>query len=395
MLKDIIKMALESLYANKLRTFLSILGIIIGVSTISLVIAIGLGAQKDIEDQFKTLSVTAIAINPVNTEGSQSKLSFDDVDIIKQESNNIESVTAYINGKLESSSSYNSISAGILGVTPDIFIVSNLNLASGEYLTDEHISSREKIAVIGSSLVDDLFEGNTDIIGEVITIARKKVKIIGVLEETGGSVGPISFDDNIYMPHTTALSILGTSGQTRMTALAIDIDSIDLAMSELTVILRDSHKLKDTMPDDFRLKDQGTKVTSAQDSANTMNLLLTMVATIVLIVSGIGIMNVMFAGVAERTREIGILKSIGAKRSDILNQFLIESIMLSIMGGVVGVLLGEILIPVVNAYTDMTTIRSTMGMIGAFSFSVVVGIFFGYYPAYKASKLDPVDALRS
>lgn len=395
MLKDIIKMALESLYANKLRTFLSILGIIIWVSTISLVIAIWLWAEKDIEDQFKTLSVTAIAINPVNIDWSQSKLSFDDVNIIKEKANNIESVTAYINWKLESTSSYNSISAWILWVTPDIFEVSNLKLVSWEYLANEHILSREKVAVIGSSIVDDLFEWNTDIIWDIITIAKKKIKVIWILEETGWAVWPINFDDNIYMPYTTALSILWTAWQTRMTALATDIDSIWLAMDELTTILRDSHKLKDSMIDDFRLKDQWTKVTSAQDSANTMSLLLTLIATIVLIVSWIWIMNVMFAWVAERTREIWILKSIWAKRSDILNQFLIESLMLSIIWWLIWILLWEILIPMVDTYAGMTTIRSTTWMMLAFLFSVVVWIFFWYYPAYKASKLDPVDALRS
>jgi putative ABC transport system permease protein len=197
------------------------------------------------------------------------------------------------------------------------------------------------------------------------------------------------------MPYTTALSILWTAWQTRMTALATDIDSIWLAMDELTTILRDSHKLKDSMIDDFRLKDQWTKVTSAQDSANTMSLLLTLIATIVLIVSWIWIMNVMFAWVAERTREIWILKSIWAKRSDILNQFLIESLMLSIIWWLIWILLWEILIPMVDTYAGMTTIRSTTWMMLAFLFSVVVWIFFWYYPAYKASKLDPVDALRS
>jgi putative ABC transport system permease protein len=166
-------------------------------------------------------------------------------------------------------------------------------------------------------------------------------------------------------------------------------------MDELTTILREAHRLKDSQADDFRLKDQWTKVTSAQDSATTMNLLLTLVAIIVLVVSWIWIMNVMFAWVAERTREIWILKSIWAKRSDILNQFLIESVVLSVIGWIVWVMIWEILIPVIDIYAGMTTIRSTMWMLLAFSFSVIVWVFFGYYPAYKASKLDPVDALRS
>lgn len=395
MLKDIIKMALQSLYGNKIRTFLSTLGIIIWVSTISLVIAIWLWAQKDIEDQFKTLSVTAIAINPISTEGSTSKLSFDDVEIIKANSNNIESVTAYINWKLQASSSSSSAQVWILWVTTDIFEVSNLELLIWEYLKEEDIDKRVKIAVLWSWIVEDLFEWNTDIIWETVTIARKKVKIIWILKETWGSVWPISFDDNIYLPYTTAQSILWTAGSTRMTALANDIESIPLAMSELETILRDSHKLKDSAADDFRLKDQWTKVSSAQDSADTMNMLLTLVATIVLVVSWIGIMNVMFAWVAERTREIWILKSIWAKTSDILNQFLIESIVLSVLWWVVWVILWEILIPIIDIYAGMTTIRSTIWMWLAFSFSVIVWIFFWYYPAYKASKLDPVDALRS
>lgn len=395
MLKDIIKMSFWSLYANKLRTFLSTLWIIIWVSTISLVIAIWLWAQKDIEDQYKTLSVTAIAINPINTEWSTSKISLEDVDIIKSKSNYVESISAYINWKLESSISGNSISAGILWVTPDIFEVSNLPLLKGDYLNDESLKSREKIAVLWYWIVQDLFWWNENILWEMVTIWKKKIKVVWILQETWWSIWPVNFDDNIYLPYTTAESLLWNAWTTRMTALATDINSIEFAMSELTTILREAHRLKDSQADDFRLKDQWTKVTSAQDSTATMNLLLTLVATIVLVVSWIWIMNVMFAWVAERTREIWILKSIWAKRSDILNQFLIESIVLSVMWWIIWVLLWELLIPFIDNYAGMTTIRSTMWMLLAFSFSVVVWIFFGYYPAYKASKLDAVDAIRN
>ncbi len=393
-MKDIIKMALKSLYDNKLRTFLSTLWIIIWVATISLVIAIWLGAQKDIEEQFKTLSVTAIAVMPVNTAGSTSKLWIEDIEYItKLES--VENATAFVNWKLQASSSTDSMQVGILWVVPDIFEISNLEKLSWDYISEINVEKREKVAVLWSSIVDDLFAWDRDIIWKTINIWRKKVKIIWILKKSWWSIGPVSYDDSVFLPYSTAESILWKSWTTRLIVLARDINSIDLAMSDLSRVLRESHRLKDSQTDDFRLRDQWSKVLSAQESARTMNLLLTLVAIIVLVVSGIWIMNVMFAWVAERTREIWILKSIWAKRSDILNQFLVESIVLSVLWWVIWVLLWELLIPIINDYADMTTIRSNFWMFLAFCFSVVVWIFFGYYPAYKASKLDPVDALRS
>lgn len=395
MIYEIIKMSFRSLLWNKLRTFLSVLWIIIWVSTISLVIAIWFWAQKDIEEQYKTLSVTAIAVMPVNTESSTSKLSLDDIEAIEKESQYVESSTAFLNWKLEASTSNNSLQAGILWVTSDIFSISNLKLLSWEYIKEEDLQNREKVAVLGYSIIEDLFDWNTDVIWETITIAKKKIKVIWVLEKTWWSLWPINYDDNIYLPFSTASSILWTAWTVRLAVLAKDINSISLAMDELTDILRRSHKLKDNQADDFRLRDQWTKVVSAQESAQTMTILLTLIALIVLVVSGIWIMNVMFAWVAERTKEIWILKAIWAKTSDILNQFLIESIVLSIFWWILWVLLWEILIPVVNAYSWLSAVRSNFWIFLAFCFSVVVWIFFWYYPAYKASRLDPVDALRN
>ncbi len=206
----------------------------------------------------------------------------------------------------------------------------------------------------------------------------------------------LSYDNSIYVPYSTAeKSLLGTSKRIMLTVLADNIDVKDLAFDELTEILRDAHNLRDDKEDDFRLMNAGSVIGAAQSTASTMTILLTSVAAIVLLVSGVGIMNVMFVTVAERTKEIGVAKAIGGKQSDILMQFLLESMILSIVGGLIGIALGQAILPLIEKFAHMSVAASLWGVILAFSFSVIVGIFFGFYPALKASKLDPVDALRS
>lgn len=392
---QLLSMAIKSLYNNKLRTFLSSLGIIIWVATIVLVIAIWLGAQKQIEEQYANLAVTSILINPITSPTQASKLSIDDIEILKNESKNLEAVTAILQWKLLSASAITSISSTILWVENEFPNISKLAIEKWEFFKKEDIEWKAKFAILGNGAALDFFWTPEAALGQTIHIGKKKFEVIGVFKKSGSSIGPITYDDSIYIPYFTAESVIGDSASPRLIALAKNVESISLAISEIGELLKKSHKLKSNQSDDFRVVDQGSKVTAAQESASTMTLLLTGVAIIVLVVSGIGIMNVMFAGVAERTKEIGILLAIGIRARDVLNIFLLESIILSIGWWILGILLWDICIPLINYFDLIEVLPSMYWRLWAFSFAVFVWIFFGYYPAFKASKMDPVDALRS
>ncbi len=395
---EIIKIAFESLLAKKSRSILSMLGVIIGVSTVIAVFAIGQGAQNAVNEQFQNLSANSILIMSMRGRGStgSSKLIADDAKVIMEKAEHIKSATGAIMGNLSVSYGSESGSYSIIGADENYEDISNLKIAQGRVLTAEDIKNKANVAVLGATVVSDLFPDGQASVGSEITVGGKRIEVVGVLTEIGSRMGPMSVDEAVIVPNSTAeKSLLGTRGQVIINTQADSVDDISLASDEIESILRTEHKLRSDQEDDFRIMDAGSMVGTAQDAARTMTILLTAIAAITLLVSGIGIMNVMFVTVAERTKEIGIAKAIGGKQSDILGQFLLESVILSMIGGLIGIAIGQIAIPIISKVNIITLAPSITGPIIGFSFSVLVGVFFGFYPALKASRLDPVDALRS
>lgn len=395
-------MAFEALLGNKLRAALSMLGIIIGVTTVIAVFAVGQGAQNAVNAQFQNLSANSIIIMGMFGRGAtqSSKLTTADARAIMEKAEHVKSAAGSIMGNLSASYGSESGSYSVIGADANYFSISNLKLGSGRFFEEADVDSKAMAAVIGSDVVAALFPDGGNPVGSTITVGGKRLEVIGTIEEVGSNIGRMSPDEAIIVPDTTAQkSLLGDRGQVMINAQSDTVDNITIATEEITAILRAEHKLKVGAEDDFRIMDAGSMIGAAQSAATLMTVLLTAIAAITLLVSGIGIMNVMFVTVAERTKEIGIAKAIGGKRADILGQFLLESVAMSMIGGLIGIILGHGIIYLVNQVESLSSIitlaPSVLGVSIGFGFSVLVGVTFGFYPALKASRLDPVDALRS
>ncbi|MEG2291254.1 MAG: ABC transporter permease [Clostridium sp.] len=380
---------------NKIKVLLTSLGIIVGAATIVMVIAIGKGGEDEIKSQFSGLSAETIYVNPDYSRGMNfdiaklPKVTIENMEQIMDEGTSISKI--YLRGESNKEVTLNSKKdyIPIVGVTDNYSEVSNLNIIAGDNITDIDIEDETSVVVIGDGVAKKYFNGAEDAVGNGIRIDNRTYSIIGVLERTGEGLQGLNPDDSIFMPFTTADKyVFDEYVIPQVVALASNLKLINTAMDEIRSTL--DYVLEDSSG--YILEDTGSRIEAAGKSAKTMNMLLISVATIVFIVGGIGIMNVLFVSVKERTKEIGILKALGSSSGDIMWQFLLESIIISIFGGAVGVGVSYAITPLMK-YTEIPMTPSISGKVIALAFAIITGTVFGLYPAYKASKLKPIEAL--
>lgn len=391
-LREILRAVYISIAANKFRVFLTSLGIIVGAITIILVIGIGKGSQEDVAKQFGRLNVGTIQVMSGRAKEVSEVIDDNDLKSIKENCPSVADATMIITGQAEISYYDTSDTVSIAGVWENYPLFNNLEIEAGTFISDYDSQKRNKLAVIGSELAEQFFgEEKATALGEYMTVKGKKYEVIGVLGYMGDSMPGFNIDESIILPYEAAEKyVIGKKSRPTIMAQAVNIDQVDFAIEEISQVMEQNHK---KYADNFMIRDAGSRLVAAQESAKTMSALLIAIATIVLIVGGIGIMNVLFVSVEERTKEIGILKAIGARRRDILLQFLLEAIIISATGGIIAIILGVFLLPVLS-FIDFTIIPSAYGNIIAFVFSIATGTFFGYYPAAKAASLTPIEALR-
>lgn len=401
-LRNLLKVAIKSILKSRMRSLLTALGIIIGVAAVVVMVAIGDGAQIQVEKQISALGSNLIIIFPGSSTsggirmgaGSINRFTMEDVIKIQDEATLIKAVSPIVRSGGQVIGGIGNWNTQIQGVATNYLDIRDWPLATGDFFTDKDIISRAKVAVLGQTVVKQLF-ADEDPIGQQIRIRNVPFKVIGVLTAKGQSAMGNDMDDIILAPATTVLDRL-TGGRyiSYIQASAISLDQIEAAQEQLKNIMREAHHLNPGDDDDFTVRNQAELTEAATETSKILTILLASVAGVSLIVGGIGIMNIMLVSVTERTREIGIRLSVGARTSDVLIQFLTEAIVLSIAGGIIGVLLSFAIAFVLNNYTSMIAVIRPEIILIAVSFAGVIGIFFGFYPARKAANLNPIEALR-
>jgi putative ABC transport system permease protein len=405
MLVDIFHETYSALTVNKVRTSLTMLGIIIGIGSVIAMVSIGQGAQGTIQANIQSIGANLIMIQPgaprgvgtqVNTgRGNAQTLLLTDADAIKSTVSSINAVAPEVSRRLQITAKGYNTNTTVLGTVADYPAVRNISMAEGMFLSDGNITSMSKVAVLGPTARDDLFGIDaTNAVGGVVRISGQEFKVIGVTTLKGGS-GFSNQDDMIYVPITTMQRYLtGSNVVSSISVQAQDQSVMTSVQDQITSLLLQRHKISDATQADFNIMNQEDIIATATSVTNTFTLLLGAIAGISLLVGGIGIMNMMLTTVTERTREIGLRKAIGAQKKDITLQFLMESIVLTALGGILGILLGWIISLIVSTFGGISTTISFTAIIMAVGVSATIGIVFGYYPATRAAKLNPIEALR-
>ena len=397
------KVATQSIIKNKLRTMLTMLGIVIGVGAVIIMVAIGNGAQSQIEKQIGNLGTNMIVITAGSTAqggasqgaGTFNRLTIADADKIKANATLLTAVSPVIVTRTQVIGGSGNWRSGVNGVSTDYLTIRNWGVSSGELFSDDDVRSKKKVVVLGNTVATNLFpDGNA--VGASVQLGRSPFTVVGVLAAKGQTASGNDQDDVVLVPYTTAQDRLsGFSFLAQILGSTTSTGAIPAAIDEVKQIMRDAHQLNGGhVPDDFTVRDQTAIAAAATSTTSVMTGLLAAIASISLIVGGIGIMNIMLVSVTERTREIGIRMAIGARGSDVLTQFLIESIVMSVLGGVIGLAVGIGGAQLLGHFTGWATATPWSAVVIAVGFSAAVGVFFGFYPARKAASMNPIQALR-
>ncbi|MCI5979591.1 MAG: ABC transporter permease [Muribaculaceae bacterium] len=401
---NLFRIALKAIAANKMRSFLTMLGIIIGVGSVITMLAIGQGSKVSIQKQIAEMGSNMIMIRPGQDKGpggargdasEMQSLKLKDYETLCEQAKYLAAISPSVSASGQFIYGNNNTPSTVYGISPDYMEIRRLKVEDGEMFSEDDIKTSAKVCLIGKTVADNLFPDGQDPVGRVIRYKSIPLRVIGVIKSKGYNSFGMDQDDMVLAPYTTVMKrILSITYLQGVNASALTEDMTDQAIDDISELLRQNHKIKEGDEDDFTIRSQQEMMQMMNSTSDTMTILLLVVACISLVVGGIGIMNIMYVSVTERTKEIGLRMSVGARGIDILNQFLIESVLLSVTGGLIGVLVGVGVALGINVFAHWPIQIQPWSVLLSFAVCSATGIFFGWYPAKKAASLDPIEALR-